>query len=1386
MYNRRQIKGDYKKMNKDETAICQSSLFNVKGYTLDFAVCTTMSMDAGAAMKTVVQALHPEMKKVNMELKRILVGAKDKFAFFYDEKSGINYSDYKADIRLSAYIESFSHAVKAKKVFHPKITLARFINNSDAGHVIYRLQVSSKNITSSNSFETGVQLRTVPKNEMSNHNLCRFIEFLNKAIENDTTNKAIENDTTKAKLNDICNELEKLSFVLVDDEDNQTDKVYITVSGEELGTTQKELIDALKQPCKMIILSPDYETAQDKLADYHVYAPVGVATHAKLYYKTDTKTLWIGSSNLSEAGMGKNIECMVRIKDACGIDISDLEKTVVFGTECTRITESKILNNSFSCSKKLNEFINAHNFSIEDAVDGNGCFYPCITITPKADYTLPSGFKISLLPAGMSEFTNSTSVNESKWKDYSKGKDEKKFHFKGSKPEAKTGSCGIIRIKAEYKGETAEQRIITNKEKINAAITALQNELLDSFLKTPWLNKIKKGENGYSEAVQMYDAVSKLNLNDAQKEAVEQVWKYIQHYTDNKQTSPKSSLAESDVITKTLVSGNSNNTNTGNFPKFQQDAIDAACDAFKNGRTKFLVADEAGLGKTYIARGVIEKIYSTKKRCNPFIVYYFGSNAYLLDNTLKKLTNENTEYKIISGIDRLGLVSATLEEKSLQLNCINLFGFSANLLNGGGSKVEMDSYGKYYDQKINNNNGIPLEIRNEFNKLEIRNIFNRWYKNETINEFEIKQVRKIFEKLSIKSFRPDLIITDEFHRYDTEMKHISSLAKNVPILMLSATPYLIYKKNWLKSDIAENESENGQSNHTFDTFEKLLEYLSGNALKKKYDQLISDWNKENIDELSGELRKYMWRNERVYGIEDKYRDLPLPEDWLSGKYKGCIDNAVNSKEPARYFSLCSGVYSFPVKVYKPEKDIEQDFYKDMNLQELCNSEGEQLNPDNFIFTESGSLNENYLENNIRLKLINDYQVKEGENLLWVPASQPFYKVNGVFSKNALYTKLLVFSGYKLVPRMISAVFSEAVRPVSNTSGKKQITLESSFDEEKLNILAGLYEPSVRDLTAEELIKETAAKVKKEDFDKEPKIIAMYSIASPVVCAYRLTKDCRKAGEIAEAFNQYFNKTDVRSALEQMDINDQQNLLKYCVDGNLMAVLTEFMFCTGPHKFAEQLCAALGYGGSTMHVYCPDGKGRYKAEEKDCLFADRFSPDRLDNGGSDTSQAGKEHQKAVETAFNSPFWPMILCTTSVGQEGIDFDRYSSRIMHFSLPSNPMSFEQRDGRVDRRRSLLARRKMAAMWVYTGKDYENYWEIIFSQGGDDSGLSPDWVQQKDNTDLKQERIIPFFPLSSEYIYYKELLNCKYLYRGKMGVPNEKILNDKNVTPLKLNNIE
>ena len=50
-------------------------------------------------------------------------------------------------------------------------------------------------------------------------------------------------------------------------------------------------------------------------------------------------------------------------------------------------------------------------------------------------------------------------------------------------------------------------------------------------------------------------------------------------------------------------------------------------------------------------------------------------------------------------------------------------------------------------------------------------------------------------------------------------------------------------------------------------------------------------------------------------------------------------------------------------------------------------------------------------------------------------------------------------------------------------------------------------------------------------------------------------------------------------------------------------------------------------------------------------------------------------------FNSPYAPLVLITSSVGQEGIDLQRYCSHVMHYDLEWNPAKLEQREGRVDR---------------------------------------------------------------------------------------------------------
>jgi hypothetical protein len=77
-------------------------------------------------------------------------------------------------------------------------------------------------------------------------------------------------------------------------------------------------------------------------------------------------------------------------------------------------------------------------------------------------------------------------------------------------------------------------------------------------------------------------------------------------------------------------------------------------------------------------------------------------------------------------------------------------------------------------------------------------------------------------------------------------------------------------------------------------------------------------------------------------------------------------------------------------------------------------------------------------------------------------------------------------------------------------------------------------------------------------------------------------------------------------------------------------------------------------------------------------------------GSKTSE--KLRADTLRKAFNAPFWPHVLATTSIGQEGLDFHVWCDRVVHWDLPRDPVDFEQREGRISRYASLGVRRALA----------------------------------------------------------------------------------------------
>ncbi|MBV5324700.1 MAG: hypothetical protein J0626_05215, partial [Rhodospirillaceae bacterium] len=54
---------------------------------------------------------------------------------------------------------------------------------------------------------------------------------------------------------------------------------------------------------------------------------------------------------------------------------------------------------------------------------------------------------------------------------------------------------------------------------------------------------------------------------------------------------------------------------------------------------------------------------------------------------------------------------------------------------------------------------------------------------------------------------------------------------------------------------------------------------------------------------------------------------------------------------------------------------------------------------------------------------------------------------------------------------------------------------------------------------------------------------------------------------------------------------------------------------------------------------------------------------------------------MRRAFNTPFWPHVLTTTSLGQEGLDFHVWCKQLLHWDLCASPLDLEQREGRIQR---------------------------------------------------------------------------------------------------------
>jgi hypothetical protein len=146
---------------------------------------------------------------------------------------------------------------------------------------------------------------------------------------------------------------------------------------------------------------------------------------------------------------------------------------------------------------------------------------------------------------------------------------------------------------------------------------------------------------------------------------------------------------------------------------------------------------------------------------------------------------------------------------------------------------------------------------------------------------------------------------------------------------------------------------------------------------------------------------------------------------------------------------------------------------------------------------------------------------------------------------------------------------------------------------------------------------------------------------------------------------------------------------------------------------------------------------------------------------------------VRRSFNTPFWPHVLTTTSVGQEGLDFHPWCARVVHWDISSNPLDLEQREGRIQRFAGLAVRRQLAMqlrdkvlndLKIADGSPWQTL-QRHAEQLVDASGLKPWWVL--DGAEIR--RYVFERPFGRDVMRFAHLREQRMIYRLALGQPNQ-----------------
>jgi hypothetical protein len=321
------------------------------------------------------------------------------------------------------------------------------------------------------------------------------------------------------------------------------------------------------------------------------------------------------------------------------------------------------------------------------------------------------------------------------------------------------------------------------------------------------------------------------------------------------------------------------------------------------------------------------------------------------------------------------------------------------------------------------------------------------------------------------------------------------------------------------------------------------------------------------------------------------------------------------------------------------------------------------------------------------------------------------------------------------------------------------------------------------------------------------VLAEVALSGPAVCALRALKRVvrwvdfneralfRSSARIAEGFRTLFNLPETMALLRAGDSGSPywRRVLHYCLEGNLPAVMDEYVHwlkesmgladqnpAESVTQIGETVAEALSLRTSRLEVDQVRVSPRSGAIAFDpfslrCRFAMRF--------GNVRSELDEKLARAdtVQKAFNSPFRPFVLATTSIGQEGLDFHPYCHVVYHWNLPSNPVDLEQREGRVHRYKGHAIRKNLAMRFGMHGlrnayQPGDDPWTTLFDLATAErrpglGDLTPYWIYPLEGG-ARVERRVPMLPFSREQQRLPDLKGSLAVYRLVFGQPRQEDL--------------